>query len=228
MSKIIFGIFAHPDDEAFGPSGALYLDVLSGAQLHLITLTLGEAGTNPDRVADLGKVREQEWRAAGQLIGATSLTYLGFQDGKLDNRAMISAGQKIIELVKAKLADAPLDTTVEFVTTDLNGISGHIDHIVAARAACFAFYTLKASDQRLQRIRLACVSHTDLPALNIDWLFMEPGRTETEIDEVVDARQYNDKIRAIMMCHQTQRHDLDYHLEQRRDDLGLYYFMIRQ
>ena len=37
MKKIIFGIFAHPDDEAFGPSGTLLLETRSGTELHLIT-----------------------------------------------------------------------------------------------------------------------------------------------------------------------------------------------
>ena len=32
MNKIIFGIFAHPDDEAFGPSGALLKAVREGAE----------------------------------------------------------------------------------------------------------------------------------------------------------------------------------------------------
>ena len=44
MKRVIFGIFAHPDDEAFGPSGTLLMETKAGTELHLITLTLGEAG----------------------------------------------------------------------------------------------------------------------------------------------------------------------------------------
>lgn len=44
MRKILLGIFAHPDDEALGPVGTLLREVRDGAELHLITLTAGQAG----------------------------------------------------------------------------------------------------------------------------------------------------------------------------------------
>ena len=59
MQKILFGIFAHPDDEAFGPVAALLDEVEKGTELHLITLTGGENGTNPDNLDNLGEVRLQ-------------------------------------------------------------------------------------------------------------------------------------------------------------------------
>ena len=62
MKKVIFGIFAHPDDESFGPSGTLLKLRRSGYDLHLIVLTDGEAGVNPDGIENLGEVRLQEWR----------------------------------------------------------------------------------------------------------------------------------------------------------------------
>lgn len=226
MKKIIFGIFAHPDDEAFGPSGTLLMETKAGAELHLMTLTLGDAGTNPDNHADLGAVRLKEWHTAGKLMGASSMHFLGYKDGQLNNEALIEAGYKIIELVQQLLADSDDATQIEFMTSDLNGISGHIDHIVAARAACWVFYRLKANDTRVTRIRLACVPRAMLPATNTHWLYMEPGRPEQEIGEIVDARAYHDEIIAIMRAHHTQRGDGETHIAQRGDELGMNYFIV--
>lgn len=228
MKKIIFAIFAHPDDEAFGPSGTLLMEAQSGTELHLMSLTLGEAGVNPDNHENLADVREKEWRRGGELMGATSMNWLGLKDGCLCNTAMIKAGGKIVELVTKTLETAPPDAEIEFMTSDLNGISGHIDHIVAARAACWAFYELKKSDSRLTRIRLACLTQHQLPSDNTDWLYMEAGHSDAEIDEIVDARQYRDEIIAIMRAHRTQRDDGETHIAQRGDQLGMDYFLVKK
>ncbi|MEP7205089.1 MAG: PIG-L family deacetylase [Candidatus Saccharibacteria bacterium] len=228
MKKIIFGIFAHPDDEAFGPSGTLLMETRAGSELHLITLTVGDAGTNPDNQADLGEVRFKEWKLAGALMGASSQHFLGYRDGQLNNQTMIEAGQKIVELVTTIAVSADQETTIEFMTSDLNGISGHIDHIVAARAACWAFYQLKLNDNRLTRIRLTCVPRSILPKANTNWLYMEPGRTGQEIGEVVDARHLHDEILGIMRTHHSQRGDGESHIERRGEDLGLNYFTVME
>lgn len=228
MKKIIFGVFAHPDDEAFGPSGTLLMETRSGTQLHLITLTVGDAGTNPDNHEDLGTVRLQEWHTAGKLIGATSMHFLGYKDGQLNNQALIEAGHKIFEIATQIAASASKDTVIEFMTSDLNGISGHIDHIVAARAATWAFYSLKSKDSRVTRIRLTCLPRAMLPESNINWLYMEPGRAEEEIGEVVDARHLRKEIIAIMRTHHTQRGDGEGHIKRRGDSLGMNYFTIQE
>ncbi|MFZ2494806.1 MAG: PIG-L family deacetylase [Candidatus Saccharimonadales bacterium] len=62
MKKVIFGIFAHPDDEAFGPAGTLIQEVQNGSEVHLITLTAGQAGSNPDNHEDPGAIRLKEWK----------------------------------------------------------------------------------------------------------------------------------------------------------------------
>lgn len=227
MKKVIFGIFAHPDDEAFGPSGTFIKEVQEGAELHLITLTLGDAGMNPDGHKNLAEIRAQEWRRGGELMGATSMHFLGFKDGCLCNASMIEAGKKLVELI-AEITKNTDDAMIEFITNDLNGISGHIDHIVAARAASWAFYTLKVRDSRLARIRYACLPRSEFPAMNIDWLYMEPGRGDDEIDEVVDAREYRDRIIEVMRAHHTQRKDGETHIRTRGETLGMNYFTVNE
>lgn len=226
MKTVIFGIFAHPDDEAFGPSGTLLRDVKAGAELHLVTLTAGEAGENPDNHADLGQQRLVEWQSASELLGATATHYLGYRDGTLSNHTMLAAAETIEQLVRTRLSVGD-DITVEFMCFDTNGISGHIDHIVATRAACLVFYRLKQYDKRMSRIRLFCIPVHALSVVNTQWLYMEPGRAESEIDEIIDARDNAGAIRAIIRSHHTQRSDGEGHIERLGTDIGLNHFMIR-
>ena len=226
LMKIIFGIFAHPDDEAFGPAGTLLQETRGGTELHLITLTAGDAGTNPDNLDDLGGKRLEEWRAAGRLLGAKSMHFLGYEDGELNNKRMIEAARRITQLVVASLPEE--DAEIEFMTLDLNGYTGHIDHIVAARAASFAFFTLKRADSRFTRIRYACLPQKLYPHAEFGWIYQEAGRPPEEIDETVDARQLRGDILEVMQAHHTQRGDYDYTVKSQGDDLGLNYFVVKR
>lgn len=225
MKKIIFGIFAHPDDEAFGPCGTLMKEIDEGADLHLITLTTGQAGTNLDNHADLGAVREQEWRAAGKLIGATSMHALGFEDGHLDNIAMQAATAMIESLIDQILTHYSEPIEIELMSIDLNGITGHIDHIIAGRTSCLIFYRRKARDTRFTRLRLACLTESQLPSINTDWLFMEPGHPSADVD-TIDARAYHSRIIDVMRAHHTQRSDAETHFARRGDQLGMNHFIV--
>jgi len=228
MKKIIFAIFAHPDDESFGPSGTLLSETRSGTELHLILLTSGDAGTNPDNHPDLGVVRLEEWRKAGQLMGATGMHYLDYKDGQLNNLAMLEASQRIIDLITPIVKAASADTEIELLTNDLNGITGHIDHIVAARTACYVFYTLKQHDPRFTRIRLTCLADTAMPHSNTHWLYMEAGRSANEINETVDARHLRDELITIIRTHHTQRADGEQHIAHQGETIGLNHFIVKQ
>lgn len=226
MKKILFGIFAHPDDEAFGPVATLLKEVSEGTELHLIVLTGGENGTNPDNLPNLGEVRIEEWHAAGELIGASSMHHLGYIDGTLNNLDHVEITDKVTNLVKEVVADRS-DVEIEFMSLDLNGYTGHIDHIVASRSACLAFYRLRKEGFAMKRIRLACLSSKEIPQINTDFVFMEPGRTPEEIDETIDGREFTDKIHEIMRLHHTQRADYQTVTAYKGDELGLNYFIVK-
>ena len=227
MKKIIFGIFAHPDDESFGPAGTLLMEVESGADVHLITLTAGDGGMNVDNHDDLASVRLEEWRKAGSIIGAKSMHFLGYKDGTLSNLLMIEIYTKLNELITSIIKNETEDIEIELMSMDLNGVTGHIDHIVAARSTCYAFYSLKAHDGRFSRIRLACIPQTHAPSHNTNWLFMEAGRSDTEINEIVDATAYQDQLRQIVQTHHTQRSDGNNYLQTVGDKLGMNYFIVK-
>lgn len=228
MKKLLFGIFAHPDDEAFGPAGTLLREVKHGTELHLITLTAGQNGLNPDNLPDLSEVRLREWQNSCKMIGATSFHHLGYTDGKLDNQTLIDASAIIEKKVSQIVKSHAKAVEVEFVSMDTNGITGHIDHIVASRIAHQVFYRLKESDFSVGRLLLACIPREqtgDQPDTN--FVFMEPGRLPDEIDKVIDNSEYYDEVVAIMKCHATQKTDCDYHLKKLGDKLAVDYFIVK-
>lgn len=227
MKKFLFAIFAHPDDEAFGPSGTLVLEAQSGAELHLVTLTPGQNGQNPDHHPQLSEVRLEEWRRAATLIGAHATHHLGYTDSELCNKLLPEIQSRLIDLIVSITAHEANSCTVELMTIDDNGITGHIDHTVASRAATFTFYTLKQKGLPLTRIRYACVPRDQMPTHSIEWIYAPAGRTPAEIDETIDAREVLDTVREIVECHHTQRDDGQAHLEMQGENIAINHFIVR-
>lgn len=225
MKKMLFAIFAHPDDEAFGPSGALLMESRQGTEVHMVLLTPGDAGLNPDNVPDLASVRLDEWRASGKLIGAAGQHFLGYKDGELHNKHLETIGRQLVDLITNTVDDNT--TEIEIMTNDTNGVTGHIDHIVAARAALFAFYRLKQTDSRVTQIRLSCLPRSQSPGPSVSWIYADPGRKPEEIDQTVDARQYQSEILKIMKTHHSQREDCQQHLKNGLEEIGLYHFIVK-
>ncbi len=229
MKKIIFGIFAHPDDEAFGPAGTLLSEVKHGAELHLICFTAGQNGLNPDNIPNLHKVRLKEWDESARRLGAFSKHHLGYVDGKIGNFVMLKAVDQIKKIMREVVNSHVVPVEVEVITMDTNGITGHIDHIAVSRAAHHVFYDLKAEGMPLKRLRVHCLPRAytgDEP--NTDFVFMEPGRLPGEIDEVVDNSQYCKEVIEVMKVHHTQRQDCKTHLDQLGDKVAIDHFIVKK
>lgn len=227
MQKILFGIFAHPDDEAFCVAATLLKEAQAGTELHLISLTDGNGkhSGNPDNVENLGTVRLDEWRHAGELIGVSHQHHLGYMDGTLNNDNHIEIAGQIEELVKSVVSNRS-EIEIEFIALNLNGFTGHIDHIVASRSAYKAFYHLKKQGLPITKIRLACLSLDDFPHLNTDFAVWEPGLPADAIDETVDMRDQADKIYEIMRAHHSQRGDAEFWISKLGERVAVNYFTI--
>lgn len=226
MKKIIFGIFAHPDDEAFGPVGTLLMEKEAGSEIHLIVATAGENGSNPDKIADLGDVRIQEWQAAGELLDADSMHYLGYEDGMLCNSIYLEAAEKIKRIVGDAMTDRDDIASIEFLSLDGNGLTGHMDHIFVSRVACYVFYSLKEADERFSKLRLSCLHHDNFPEANLGWLYMDAGRTSAEIAETVDASAHLEQIKTIMQAHDSQRADCKSIMSRMGDKVAINHFLV--
>ena len=128
-------VFAHPDDEQFGTSGALLRCVDRGVRVHVLCATRGDAGQVSDPALatpeTLGAVREGELREACRLLGFAEPTVLDYKDGHLadaEPRELASRIAAAIRSIRPRVV----------VTFDANGGYGHPDHVAIHRATLAA------------------------------------------------------------------------------------------
>lgn len=79
-------LFAHPDDAEFMCGGTVAKWAREGCEVHYVICTDGSAGSNePGASRDqVAPVREREQRAAADVLGVKSVTFLGEIDGLLE------------------------------------------------------------------------------------------------------------------------------------------------
>jgi len=79
-------IFAHPDDAEFMCGGTVASWVKEGTDVHYCVVTDGSAGSNePGMTREaMVPIREGEQRAAADVLGVRSVSFLGFADGERD------------------------------------------------------------------------------------------------------------------------------------------------
>jgi LmbE family N-acetylglucosaminyl deacetylase len=79
-------LFAHPDDAEFMCGGTVARWTREGTEVHYVVVTDGSAGSNEPGATREGlrPTREAEQRAAADVLGVTSVTFLGELDGLLE------------------------------------------------------------------------------------------------------------------------------------------------
>lgn len=127
----LMGILAHPDDETLALGGTFAHYAAQGIKTSLIVATRGERGwfdrmnAHPGEEA-LGSIREKELRGAAHALGITSLAFLDYIDGTLDQADANQAIAKIVRLLRQMRPDV-------VVTFGPEGLYGHPDHIAISQ-----------------------------------------------------------------------------------------------
>jgi LmbE family N-acetylglucosaminyl deacetylase len=80
-------IVAHPDDAEFGVAGTVARWTGEGKRVAYAVCTRGEKGTSDRSVRpdDLARLREEEQRAAAQVLGVSEVAFLGYPDQGLED-----------------------------------------------------------------------------------------------------------------------------------------------
>jgi LmbE family N-acetylglucosaminyl deacetylase len=130
-------LFAHPDDAEFFCGGTVARWVREGCQVHYVCATDGSAGSNdPDTTREsMRVVRESEMRAAADILGVSSVTFLGEVDGFLavtpDTRRKVT---REVRRLRPDVLVAPDPSRL----WSGNGYINHSDHKAAGELALCA------------------------------------------------------------------------------------------
>lgn len=206
MKKIV-GIFAHPDDETFGPGGTLAL-LAKTYEVYLICATNGDGKQETrKKEKELGEIRQKELQASANILGIKQIFFLGYRDGSLQHNLYHTIAQKVLHILQ-KIRPETL------ITFEPRGVSGHIDHIVMSMVSSFVFPKVTSA----KKLMKYCVTIERSQKMGNDYFIHFPlGYTQEEIDEVIDVSSvWEQKVQA-MYQHKSQMHDVKRILERGKD-----------
>lgn len=196
--KPVVAVFAHPDDEAFGPAGTL-AKLAQERDVYIICVTDGAAGINSsDKTDDLADIRKDELRESAKLLGIKNVVFLGYKDGSLSNNLYHEVAEKItaeFEKLQPEIV----------ITYENRGVSGHIDHIAVSLISTYVF-------ERLENVRelwYYCITEKRREAFKDYYIYFPPGYNDEQISKKIDVSDVWDlKIQA-MHQHESQAHDIE-------------------
>jgi N-acetyl-1-D-myo-inositol-2-amino-2-deoxy-alpha-D-glucopyranoside deacetylase len=227
--RLLF-VHAHPDDESLTTGGTIARYVAEGAEVHVVTCTLGEEGeVVGDRYAllvanhadQLGGYRIAELTKALNSLGVDEPMFLGgagrWRDSGMPAKpprhhlAFVDAGDDAVNELVA-IIDRLRPHVV--VTYDPEGGYGHPDHVQTHRVTAAAveasewevakfYWTVFASSA----LRAGFDALTDIPA---EWAAlpnlgdMGVGYADNDIDAVVDVAEHRHAKVGALAAHATQ------------------------
>lgn len=191
---------AHPDDADFGAGGTVAYWSSLGIEVHYLLFTNGDQGGFDDTPRDqMGPLRQREQRAAGEVLGVKSFTFLGHRDGHL-----MPTIEKRGEVVKAIREIRPQRMVIQSPERNWERIyASHPDHLAAGEIAIQAVYP----DAR-NEFAFTDLLKAGLEPWTVDevWLMAHPNRSH-----YVDTTKFVEKKIAALKAHtsQTSHMDLD-------------------
>ncbi len=138
-TKVALVIAAHPDDPDFGAGGTAALWSGQDWEFHYVVVTNGAKGANDPSITRerLISKREEEQRNAAQVLGVSSCTFLGGEDGELEySREMLGKIVREIRRLRPYAVFTHADTmlqrrpfpAVDEEVEDYIGFVNHRDH----------------------------------------------------------------------------------------------------
>ena len=133
-------VAAHPDDIEFMAGGTLATWIAQGTSVHYLLVTDGASGSrDPQQTPEvLAARRRSEQCAAADLLGVTSVTFLGYSDAELEpSLALRIAIARVIRQVRPEVV-LTFDPQRHYSTNGIN----HTDHLVVGASTLGAVMPL--------------------------------------------------------------------------------------
>ena len=136
VKRVLF-VTAHPDDADFGAGGTIKSWTSAGIEVHFCLLTNGDQGGFDDTPRDqMGPLRQREQRAAADILGVSTIEFLGHRDGHLMPSIELRG-----EVVRAIRRIKPDRMVIQSPERNWERIyASHPDHLAAGEIAIQAVY----------------------------------------------------------------------------------------
>jgi len=206
MKKTAFAIFAHPDDESFGPGGTIAL-LSKTHDVYLLCATKGEAGEDHSKESgSLSAKREGELQRAAKILGIKDIFFLGFTDGELKNNNYHAVAEKIEKLAASYTPEL-------FLTYENRGISGHIDHVAISLITSYVFHKLDF----VKELHYFCLDEAQRGVGQTYFVYFPPGYADKEISKRVDIKSVLEQKIAAIKEHASQIKDVEVMLQKHKE-----------
>lgn len=196
--KSVLVLGAHPDDETMITGGTLALLSSRSVAVHILSATRGEGGELGEppvcERSEAGRVREAELRCAGQVLGAASVSFLGYIDPLVGPDEELYPFEADFDVLAGQTARAIEQTGADvLISHGTDGEYGHPAHRLMHRAAAAAI-------RRLSNPPLFYSFAADLPGVDDHmWNESDPAHL------ALDIRPWLDTKEAAAQCHVSQQ-----------------------
>ena len=201
MTGKLLAVFAHPDDESFGPGGTLAKYAADGVQLAVVIATRGEGSTLGAKLYGdkLGQVRSVELACASEALGISDLTLWSYPDTKLNQVGVQELAEKVASVISEFSPDV-------IMTFHPRGITGNPDHIAMTEAVVSAHSTVDTSADGSHRPSLYFWSITDNMAEHLRRISVSTfvGVPEEDVSAIIDTSSYLTQQWEAIHCHKSQ------------------------
>lgn len=177
-------VFAHPDDAEFMCGGTIAKWASAGCEVHYVVCTDGSAGSNtPGEDRDhMRPIREAEQRAAAEVLGVASVTFLGALDGLLEVTPQMRKGvTREIRRRRPEVVVAPDPGRL----WSGNGYINHWDHKQAGLLALTAVMPDSPTRVMFQELEQEGIEPYEIPNL---WLVANEPDTWVDITGAIDRK----------------------------------------
>ncbi len=191
----VLGVAAHPDDLDFGASGSFAKWASEGASCYYLICTDGSKGSDDPKMTEskLVKIRREEQRAAGKIIGLKDVFFLDHKDTQLV--ADLTLKKEIVRHIRKIRPDivVTMDPTLVY---SKRGYVNHTDHRAAGQATLDAVYPM-ARD----RLTFKELEKEGLKPHKVKTLYLINFDNHTEVVDI--GKTIEKKIKALS-CHRSQ------------------------
>jgi len=177
-------LFAHPDDAEFMCGGTVAKWTRAGCEVHYVVCTDGSAGSNEPGAsrAEVAPIREREQRAAAEVLGVATVTFLGQTDGLLE---VTPETRKLVTREVRRLRPEVIVAPDPSRLWSGQGYINHWDHKQAGLLALTAVMPDAPTRVMFQELEEEGIEPFEVPNL---WLVTNEPDTYVDITDTIDTK----------------------------------------